>query len=521
MIKFLLLLSNEASTTASSNTTSTNVWSILSNFLSSARPYFLAGAIVLFLVILGIAIYEAAKAGFFKKFVKWLKSPQTSASLVSIFGIIFLIIFLGFINFLGYRTDKSLDLTKNKLYTLSTPTKKILKKLDRDVEIIGFFKSDSVGLRDNFVDLIERFKKYTHKLKVQIVDPDKEIALAKKYNLPRYDAIYVGSGEKHRWVYLINEKELIQAIYEVTATNTRIVAFLVGHREKDPDDTSESGLSWLKEALKQRNFQVEKLVLWGKKNLTKDNCTVLVVAGPEIEPAPQEAELIKKYLRSGGRAVFLLDPGGASFNSVLEDFGVKAEDTVVLDPKQALYVADFPIISEFRKVDTLFDGVNLVFFPDARSLKVTNASHAMVLFRASDRAWAEKDYKKAGMPKYDPDKDVKSPPIGVMIDYTDYINGTDVNIKAIVIGDSDFASNRFAFYGYQHGLTNAALIFNCISYLAERQELTGVEIKHPEISYVIFKPPYLKLIYQILFLLVIPASALIFGLILVTKRRSA
>src|SRR5262249_37333721 len=51
-------------------------------------------------------------------------------------------------NFLGYRHHKRIDVTTEKLYTLSDQTRKVVSDLKKDVKVILFDKDDQRGLGD-------------------------------------------------------------------------------------------------------------------------------------------------------------------------------------------------------------------------------------------------------------------------------------------------------------------------------------------------------------------------------------
>jgi hypothetical protein len=59
--------------------------------------------------------------------------------------------------------------------------------------------------------------------------------------------------------------------------------------------------------LKRDNFVVDKLVLAQTPEVPKD-ASVIIIAGPTADFLPLEIDAIRKYLRAGGKALFMLDP---------------------------------------------------------------------------------------------------------------------------------------------------------------------------------------------------------------------
>ncbi|CAN5900332.1 gliding motility-associated ABC transporter substrate-binding protein GldG [soil metagenome] len=88
--------------------------------------------------------------------------------------------FLGLINWLAAVYHTRLDLTNEKRFTLSYPTKKILKKLDDLVEVKVFLKGDFPSgfkkLANSTDELLQEFKEVAgNKLKVSFVSPDDDM----------------------------------------------------------------------------------------------------------------------------------------------------------------------------------------------------------------------------------------------------------------------------------------------------------------------------------------------------------
>ena len=69
-----------------------------------------------------------------------------------------------------------------------------------------------------------------------------------------------------------------------------------------------------------------------------DDCSVVVVAGPQKPYVDSELNALGTYLDSGGRAAFLLPPrGGNEFLPLLNKWGVKLGNDVVVDQVVRLF----------------------------------------------------------------------------------------------------------------------------------------------------------------------------------------
>jgi ABC-2 type transport system permease protein len=102
-----------------------------------------------------------------------LGGPRTGSSR---YGLAFLLIAVLTINFIGSVFHYRLDLTEEKRYTLSSPTKRLLSRLDEPVRIDVFLKGDLKAgikkLEKSTEELLQEFNSYSNgKIKFQFLDP--------------------------------------------------------------------------------------------------------------------------------------------------------------------------------------------------------------------------------------------------------------------------------------------------------------------------------------------------------------
>ena len=102
---------------------------------------------------------------------------------------------LGILNFISYNHYHRLDLSHNQEFTLSPQTISVLKNLTKDIKVTGFFQEGS-QTKGQFKGLLETYMYHTKRIKFVFVDPDREPAVAKKFEVKEYDTILLESGEK-------------------------------------------------------------------------------------------------------------------------------------------------------------------------------------------------------------------------------------------------------------------------------------------------------------------------------------
>ncbi len=131
-----------------------------------------------------------------KKFIniiknKWLINTSKTVLLV----IIIFAIFIG-INYGVQKLDlNTIDLTENKLYSLTNESKEKIKNIQNQVDIYFFgFEEDSP-----YADLAKQYSKINKNIKIKIANVSQDTDLYTKYGVDSQDqGIVVACGEKSK-----------------------------------------------------------------------------------------------------------------------------------------------------------------------------------------------------------------------------------------------------------------------------------------------------------------------------------
>ena len=142
-----------------------------------------------------------------------------SAAVIALFAIV---------NFLGYRHHKRIDLTAEKLYSLSDQTRKIVSGLQKDIKIIKFDEKDDQSLKDQMTE----YRDLSNRLTYEQVDPRVKPEIAKQYQVSRMGEVVVASGSRIERPQGTSEQELTNAILKVTRDTLKTICFIEGHDEK-------------------------------------------------------------------------------------------------------------------------------------------------------------------------------------------------------------------------------------------------------------------------------------------------
>ena len=389
-------------------------------------------------------------------------------------------------NILADRYNKSYDSTSNKRYSLSDQTVKIVKGLKQPATITYFDQSTRFAQAK---DTLDQYANLSPKVHVNYVDADKNVEQAKAAGIKSYGTAIVQVADRKEEAKGITEEGVTGAFIRDLKTNTRTVCFVDGSGEHAIDDSDRSGYSKWKDLLGRDEYQTKTISLITKADVPND-CTALVIGGPDRDYQQPEVDAIKKYVEDGGRAMFLLDPPlklgrseiaeNTELNKLLESWGVTPQDNLILDlnpigqiaglgPQVALVTSydSHAIVSDMSR--------HVTGFPLARSLESKNGDKTTVqkLFSTSETSLAT---KKLNSPEINPDdpKNTKGP---LLLGVAGTYNTGKENSQGrfVVIGNSAWAANSFiAFNG------NRDLALNTINWLASDEDLISIRPKDRE-----------------------------------------
>ncbi len=433
--------------------------------------------------------------GFFK-----LRSSQFGLGLtitaVMVVGI------LSVVNWAAFKYNKKWDLTKNKLYSLSDQSEKIVKELKEKVVIrVWTTNIESMGGNTDLKRFLDNYAiKSGGKVAVEIKNPNDHVEESTRDQVKKANMIIVRSesGRENR-IEVFNDaksEELItNAIIQTQKGGKKMVCFLAGHGELSINNNQADGLSFAKERLNASSYETQEIILATAEKFPTD-CEMLVIPGPMSAPTEKETTWLSEYLAKGGKIFALFGPGThATWNTLLKPYGVEAQKDVVLDLRQRPaslvvtknYADDVDITKAFEP--------NLVL-PETSSLKVptsTTFDGAQIRPFISSESWT---YAKAGLlteirdaAKRSGDKSGPLPIAALITKPVANDNGTppaptpektdaetdenaDSNKKEttlIVTTNHKFAANAFVSL-----LGNLDYFLNTVSFLAKDKELIGI-----------------------------------------------
>jgi ABC-type uncharacterized transport system involved in gliding motility auxiliary subunit len=493
--------------------------------------------VLLFLGVAAIGVHLALnlpnlKKGFRRK--SFLYSSNLALVIVLVLGIVVLA------NYFLSRHHLRVDFTEAKLHSLSDQTVQVLKGLKTEIQVKGFFRESNSG-RARLEDLLKTYGYHSPKIKYEFIDPDKNPALVKAYNITQDGTSVLESAGQENRITTSTEEDLTNAIIKVTRDSKKVIYFLEGHGEAGIEETADIGYSFARDELAKLSYEVKKLSLAVSETFPAD-CAVLIVPGPRKDLLPNEIETIRAYLDRGGRVLFMVDPGTApGLDPFLLEYGVKLGEGVVVDAVSRMFGADYtmPVITEYDDSPITRGFRYATFFPYARPVEPadTKPEGAVVspLGKTSPNSWAEMNLEeemKLKRVSLEKDRDRQGPitlAVTVTLPAKDApedagagkpaaaepgTNAPKKEARLAVFGDSEFAANQ-----YYNLSGNGNLFLNAVNWLTEETDLISILPKTSSPRTLQLTPSQGRLIL-FFSVLILPLAVLVLGVSVWLRRRS-
>jgi len=412
-------------------------------------------------------------------------------------------IFIGItliINAISLGNYHRFDLTGVAQFTLTSQTKEVLSDLDTPVKVLAFF-TPSDFLRGYTEALLTEYKNRTDKISVEFIDPDEHPDQARQYGIMQYQTVVFANQNQRR---IVPPQEIVEraenaftsAILEVTGVVQKKIYFLTGHGESNINSTTARGYSAVRDSLRENLYRIETLDLLVSPSIPED-CTVLIIAGPQQSLISGEVDIIQRYLEEGGWVLVMINPDSPlEIRQLLSLWAIDIKDGIVIDPSSYLSPnIDNPSVPRTRNLFQL----PATYFPGATAVipqeEIPENIETIPVVWTSPESWLEKDFDPNKEPELD--EDIEQPgslAIGAIITTVipegDDVTGQVPGTRLAVFGDSDFASNQHFYNG-----DNGNLFLNSVNLLTTGKELISIERKVLPFRRLVIGPEAERFIY--------------------------
>lgn len=240
---------------------------------------------------------------------------------------------------------EDIDITENKIYTLSDASKQAIANVNQDIKIYAYgFKEDS-----NFISFLKQYQKVNDKIHYEILTEENNPGLIQQYNLESgYSIVILECGEARKLIDAstefttydyssnesidVTEQVMTNSILSLTEENKPKIYFLEGHNEYNT-----SNMTVLTTYLGYEAFEVESLNLL--TDAIPDDCDILAIMSPTVDFFETEVAEIKNYINKGGKIYFTYDTifenkDFPNMQSLFDEFGFSIKNGYIIETEQ-------------------------------------------------------------------------------------------------------------------------------------------------------------------------------------------
>lgn len=471
-----------------------------------------------------------------------IKKVVSRTSYIIIMLIVIIAAYIG-INLLMEKLNLTdIDLTADKVYSLSDTSKQIAKSIDQDVKIILINMSDIQSV----IDFSNRYSKENDKITVEeITDVSKYPELAQKYNLTSDSfKIIIECGDRNKILTTddlytydystfeqkdLTEEAMTNALLDVTTAEKPKIYFLAGN-----NTNLDSYMYAFKQSVKTEANEVEDLDLLTTGKVP-DDCNVLVFTTLSTDLKDIERDAILNYIKKGGKIALFTDANVTkismpNFQKVLDEYGISISEGILLEQDTNKMLANSPsaILVTVESGTSITENMNMatsacfinsgkITLKDSETLEELGVE-AEILASTSSESFYRSDLTIESTSKQDEDEQGIAT-VGALL--TKKIDD-DTSSKLIVYSNNMFITSmqiqlNSQYYLYAYELyNNEDLALNSIAYLTGRDDIIMLR-KDTEISTYTVTQQQQVIILTIIFS--VPAVIVIAGIVIWQIRR--
>lgn len=295
------------------------------------------------------------------------------------------------VNLIGSQLPESIraiDMTSQKLYSITDDTKEVLNNLDEDITIYVLVNEKS---QDTTVQkTLERYAAYSRHINIVYKDPAVSPSFytnytsesissnslivegSKRSKVINYSNLYESELDYSIYSYTTTgydaEGQLTSAISYVTNEDTPVIYELTGH-----DETALSGS--FTEAVEKLNVELKSLNLLENEAIPED-AEGLIINAPVKDFSSDDVKKVLAYLENGGKAVITAGyttENMTNFESLLEAYGVTVVDGMIAEGSTSAYYQNpFYLLTKASSDDATANiSGDYLFIPYAVGLQYT------------------------------------------------------------------------------------------------------------------------------------------------------
>lgn len=340
------------------------------------------------------------------------KSVKTGAYSSTLILIVFAVVVMANLTVKELPSDATqIDVTSQKLYSLTDDTKTMLKNLEDDITIYVINSEENADEMVNTT--LDRYEELSEHIKIEYKDPlvspnfyrefadsvstnSLIVVSGERSKVIDYNSLYEREYDYYSYSSTVTgydaEGQITSAIDYVTNEAVPIVYQIEGHGEV----TLETSFT---EVLSKENVELSTINLLQYDEIPEDAACILLLA-PTTDLSSDDADKIISYLQNGGKAVIsvtLTDGTLPNFDRVLEAYGVTNNYSMIVESdRNHYYQTPYYLLPNVDYSDVTADiySSNYIFSPYTMSLDfdMENEDRTVEVFLStSENAYAKAD----------------------------------------------------------------------------------------------------------------------------------
>ena len=443
------------------------------------------------------------------------------------------------VNLVADLVPVRIDLTSNKMYSLSEQTEDVIANLEEDITI--YFIGEPSTKNVMIDEIVQRYARLSNHIHTDFMDPVRDPITAQKYTKDGGQLsngnLLVEQGEVFRIISqydmynfsqdqstgqsqvesLAVEQRLTSAILFVRGAEMPVAYQLEGHGEVALNYNTTK-------QMELENFDSQTLNLLGLDEVPED-ADLLIINGPQRDLSEEELAVLDKYLSNNGKAIFMVDlliQALPNFQTLFQTYGIQLSNSLVIEGEQGKYIGGNPLyvlpdLSGHDIVSPIKSNSIPLIIPGAQAIEVLGSTRNTLtiepLLTTSDKAFARS--ATSSDTSSEKQADDISGPFSLAVAIEDRVYNLSANesftARMVVIGSSGFLNTGM------EGANN--LFMNSLNWVFEREESISIRPKALGVQPLTITATQQK-VYGALAMIIIPLGCLIAGLVVWLRRRN-
>lgn len=426
----------------------------------------------------------------------------------------------------------SLDVTSNKLFTLTEDTKEFVPTITEDVTIYVYANEET---KDVSLDkTIQKIKELSDHITVTYVDPSINpkfytkytdaapssnsliVVGAKRSRVIDYSSIYSYEIDYTTYDYQITgydgEGQITSALAYVTTDDMPKIYIITGHDELELE-------AQFTQTIQKENIEYEELSLLSVTEIPED-AQAIIIDAPLNDYSEDDVNKVISYLEKGGNALLIptwTDTEMPNFQKILDFYGVSIVEGMIVETDSSMLYGDpfylFPQINSDEITASVYN--TSVFAPYAQGLSYSDETEGVYytpLLQTSDGSYSKTDLETAT--EYDKSEGDIDGPFVIALEAEKTVADNAVSNAIIIATENLFTENADSIVPG----CNVKLFSGVLAAMTEHESSVSIPVKQYDTSIIAFSSRA-SYVVGVVSILIIPLSCLVIGFVIWFNRR--